>query len=164
MNPELSKLLFAAILFCAPAGSHVCAQPNDEAAIRQVIQTLQDGWNQKDGARFASPFAEEHDYVVINGMFLPKWAREANARQHQQLFDGIYKEVDIQLRVSKIRSLSPHLIVAHIQGHSHPKGKPADHLSDVIMTMVLERGASGWKIVAFHNSPVQQQSGTPSDK
>jgi len=39
----------------------------DEAAIRQVVQQVQDGWNAHDGKAFAAPFAPDADYVVVNG-------------------------------------------------------------------------------------------------
>jgi uncharacterized protein (TIGR02246 family) len=133
----------------------VVAQPNDETGIKQAVQNMQDGWNKKDGALFASAFAPEHDYVVINGMFLTKVTREKNAQMHQQLFDGMYKEVDIALRVSKIRFLNSGIAVIHIQGHSHPKGQPDQKRQEIIITLVMQKPAAKWEIVAFHNSPVE---------
>jgi uncharacterized protein (TIGR02246 family) len=43
----------------------------DEAAIRQLVQNMQEGQNRKDGELFASAFAQEHDYIAINGIFSP---------------------------------------------------------------------------------------------
>ena len=51
-------------------------QQEDEAAIRQVVQNMQDAQNTKNGELFASAFAQEHDYIAINGMFLPNQTQQ----------------------------------------------------------------------------------------
>ena len=159
MNLKALRLLLAAslLLLCAAGGREALAQEADEAAIRQTVQTMQDGWNQKKGAVFASSFAHEHDYVVVNGMFFPKWGREANAQAHQGLFDGVYKEVDLKLSVAKVRFLSPEIAVAHVQGFSYPRGKMEEKRQEVVITTVMQKGKEGWKIVAFQNTPVEQR-------
>jgi hypothetical protein len=43
-------------------------QQEDEAAIRQLIEDMQEGQNIKKEELFASAFAQEHDYLAINGM------------------------------------------------------------------------------------------------
>ena len=50
----------------------------DEAAIRQLVRDMRDGQNTRDGELFASAFAQEHDYIAINGMFLPNQTRQDN--------------------------------------------------------------------------------------
>lgn len=39
----------------------------DEKAIRGIIGRCQDAWNSGDGAAFGAQFAEDADYVVVNG-------------------------------------------------------------------------------------------------
>jgi uncharacterized protein (TIGR02246 family) len=46
---------------------------------------MESGWNTKSGERFA----EDADYVVINGMYIK--GRKAIETGHQQIFDTIYK-------------------------------------------------------------------------
>ena len=53
-------------------------QREDEDAIRRLVQDMQDGQNKKDAKLFASAFAREHDYIAINGMFLPNQTRQDN--------------------------------------------------------------------------------------
>jgi len=145
-----------AITIGAPASR---AQTSDEAA--RLVQNLQDSWNKKNGTQWSTSFAAEHDYVVINGMFLPKISPKQNAEAHQRIFDTIYKEVDLTLRVAKIRSLTAELGVVHVQGHTHQKGKPDEKRAEVIITGVVRKFPDGWKIVAFQNTPVEQRSGPP---
>src|SRR5215217_2644865 len=92
---------------------------------------MQEGQNTKNGELFASAFAQEHDYVTINGMFLPNQTREENARVHQGLYDesrssvaGRYGEVEVRLNVAKIRHLTaPRVVVVHVESEFRLKGQ-----------------------------------------
>ena len=159
MNLKVCGFFFAAALaLCASARREALAQEADEAAIRQAVETMQDGWNQKKGSVFASSFAQDHDYVVVNGMFFPKFTREGNAKAHQALFDGVYKEVDLKMTLAKVRFLTPEIAVAHVQGYSYARAKPDEKRQEVVITMVFQKGKEGWKIVAFQNTPVEQRT------
>ncbi len=157
MKPKGWSRFLTAMLLATLIGYPVFAQQSDETSINQVVQNMQDGWNKKSGAQFSLSFAEEHDYVPVNGAFLPKVTREVNAKAHQELFDGVYKELDLQLRVSKIRFLTPEIAVVHIQGHSHPKGKVEEKRQHITITTVMQKRSGKWEIVAFQNTPVQQR-------
>ena len=79
------------VLFVANAngyGQKTDSKAKDEAMIRANVEQMAKGWNMKSGAEFAKPFAEDSDYVVINGMHLK--GRVANAEAHQRIFDTIY--------------------------------------------------------------------------
>ncbi|MBK9527400.1 MAG: SgcJ/EcaC family oxidoreductase [Acidobacteria bacterium] len=154
MKNAISRFVFVSVLLCLVAVYDAAGQQGDEAAIKQIVQTMQDGWNKKDGKMFASHFAEEHDYVNVWGLYLPKASRDGNAKAHQGLFDGPYKEVDAQFRVAKIRFLSPDIAVMHIQGYTHGKGKVEDKRQDVIISGVLQKKSGKWEVVAFQNTPV----------
>jgi uncharacterized protein (TIGR02246 family) len=139
------------------------AQKVDETAIRQVVQKMQNGQNSKNGQMFASAFAKEHDYIVIDGTYLPNQTRETNARAHQALYDGDRAsslgenlgEVGIKLNVAKIRFLTPQIAVAHIQSQSYLKSQPNKRANNIITT-VMQKREGKWEIVAFHNAPVQK--------
>lgn len=162
MKNVIARIFFAAaVLFVAAVYDVPAQKPEDEAAIRAIAQTMQDGWNKKDGKMFASPFAEKHDYVNINGLYLPNITREGNGRAHQGLFDGPYKETDLQLTVAKVKFLSPDVAVMHIKGHSHPKGKVDEKRQEIVITGVLQRTAGKWEVVAFQNTPFVQTPGPP---
>jgi uncharacterized protein (TIGR02246 family) len=136
----------------------------DEAAIRRLVQDMQDGQNSKNGELFASAFAREHDYVAINGAFLPDQTRRDNARVHQRLYDesrssvaGSYGEVEVRLNVAKIRPLTAQgVAVVHVEGEFRPKGE-AEKRAKNIITAVVQKREGEWEIVAFHNAPVQKR-------
>jgi uncharacterized protein (TIGR02246 family) len=137
----------------------------DEVAIRQLVHDMQEGQNTKNGELFASAFAQEHDYVAINGMFLPNQTREDNACVHQRLYDesrssvtGRHVEVEVRLNVAKIRPLTaPEVTVAHVESEFRPKGQ-AEKKTKNIITAVMQKQEGEWEIVAFHNAPVQKRN------
>lgn len=154
------------LLLLASFLTHGCiaAQSADEAAIQQIVQGMQDGWNRKDGKAFAEAFAEQHDYINIQGLYLPNARKEGNARAHQQLFDTVYKETDLQLRVAKIKFLNATTAIVHVQGHTHPIGRPDEKRQELVISGVIQNKAGRWEIVAFQNTPVQPrppQKSTP---
>ena len=135
----------------------------DEAAIRQLVQDVQDAQNTKNGELFASAFAQEHDYIAINGMFLPNQTQQYNARIHQRLYDesrssvaGRYGEVEVRLDVSKIRRLTLQVAVVHVRSEFRLKSDP-DKKTKNIITAVMQEREGQWEIVAFHNAPVQKR-------
>lgn len=165
MKKTFGRFIFAAALIALVAGFDTYAQAaGDEAAIKQAAQTMQEGWNKKDGKMFASPFAEKHDYININGLYLPNITRDSNARAHQGLFDGPYKEIDLQLRAAKVKFLSADVAVMHIQGYTHTKAKVEEKRQDIVLTAVLQRTAGKWEVVAFQNTPVVPTPGPPAQQ
>jgi hypothetical protein len=64
---SLIALASMALMMASIQVSSMSNSSKDEDAIRQIVQQLQDGWNAYDGKAFAAPFAENADYVVVNG-------------------------------------------------------------------------------------------------
>ena len=138
-------------------------QREDEAAILKLMRKMQDAQNTKDGELFASAFAQEHDYIAINGIFLANQSRQDNARVHQRLYDestssvaGKYGEVEVRLEVSKIRLLASGVAVVHVRSEFRLKSDP-EKKSKNIITAVMHKEQGKWEIVAFHNAPVQKR-------
>jgi uncharacterized protein (TIGR02246 family) len=136
----------------------------NEAAIRRVVRTLQDAQNTKNGELFASAFAREHDYIAINGMFVPNQTRQDNARIHQRLYDesrssvaGEYGRVEVRLKVAKVRPLTPKVAVVHARSEFRVKYQPEKGTKNIV-TAVMQKREGEWEIVAFHNAPVQKRA------
>ena len=144
-------LLCTTLLLPAAAGAN--GPSDDEAAIRAIVERVEAGWNAGSGAGFAVPFAEDADYVIINGHRIK--GRQAIAESHQRIFDTIYKGSRNELTVDRVRFLRPDVAVAHVRSHLRftRDGKPAE--GDAISTWVLTKGAEGWSIAAFQNTGVR---------
>ena len=122
----------------------------DEAAMRESVKQLETGWNTKSGAVFAKPFAEDADYVVINGMYIK--GRAAIETAHQRIFDTIFKDTKINLTVKQIRFLRSDVAVVHVNGHRD--GPTKDLIGDAMLTLVMTKEQQGWAIAAFQNTSV----------
>jgi uncharacterized protein (TIGR02246 family) len=120
----------------------------DEAAIRNNVNEMVQGWNTKNGARFAKVFSEDADYVVINGSYLK--GRAEIEKSHHMIFTTIYKDTTISLNVKQVRFLRPDVAVVHVTGR---RDGPTDNLKQgAIITMVMTKEKDGWKIAAFQNT------------
>ena len=148
----MKTLISLAILLLAL--SHATYAQNDraadEAAIRDNVKQLETGWNTKSGATFAKPFAEDADYVVINGNYIR--GREAIAMGHQRIFDTVFKDTKIALTVKQVRFLRPDVAVVHVDGHRD--GPSNELMQDVVITFFMTKERQGWTIAAFQNTAV----------
>ena len=146
------SLALAAVLACAVCASARQQTGGDEAAVRENVRQLESGWNAKSGASFAKPFAEDADYVVINGMQIK--GRGAIAEGHQHIFDTVYKESVLSLSVKQVRMLRADVAVVHVSGRlKTTRGADAQE-GDAVITLVMTKEGGAWEIVAFQNTAV----------
>ena len=129
----------------------------DETAIRANVEQMVKGWNAKSGAEFAKPFAEDSDYVVVNGMHIK--GRAVNAAGHQQIFDTVYKDVDLAASVEQIRFLRPDVALVHVQAERFPKADKSQ-TTKARITLVMVKNGGKWEIAAFQNTQIQ----TPAER
>jgi len=125
----------------------------EEDAIRENVKYLETGWNTKSGKVFATPFAEDADYVVINGMYIK--GRAAIEAAHERIFATVFKETTIELKVKQVRFLRPDVAVVHVSGHRDSPNK--ELVSDAMITMVMTKEKQGWIVSAFQNTDVTAQ-------
>ena len=156
MKPQLRRrmtmktLVFVTLLMLGFSGPAVDSQSADEAAMRESVKQMETGWNTKSGAAFAKPFAEDADYVVINGMYFK--GRAAIETAHQRIFDTVFKDTKITLTVKQIRFLRGDVAVVHVTGH---RDGPTDELKqDAMLTLVMTKEKQGWVIAAFQNTQI----------
>lgn len=143
------SLALAAVLACAlGASARTRTEGGDDALLRENVRQLEAGWNAKSGAAFAKPFAEDADYVIINGSQIK--GREAIAEGHQRIFDTIYKDSTLTLSVKQVRMLRADVAVVHVSGHL----KSTQGAGDAVITLVMTKESGAWKIAAFQNTPV----------
>lgn len=147
--------LFTLLVLGASSNSHAQTdRAADEAALRDAVKQLETGWNTKSGAVFAKPFAEDADYVVINGRYIK--GRATIERAHQQIFDTIYKDTTIKLTVKQIRFLRPDVAVIHVEGQRGSTNKELEQ--SAMLTLMMTKEKQGWTIAAFQNTAVEQAS------
>ena len=149
----MKSLVFLTLFMLAQPAQPLGTQSShaaDEAAIRENVKQMETGWNTKSGALFAKPFAEDADYVVINGMYIK--GRSVIDTAHQRIFDTIYKDTTITLAVKQIRFLRPDVAVVHVNGRR--SGPTKELTTEAMLTLFMTKEKNGWTIAAFQNTQV----------
>lgn len=150
-------LIFTAAGIAAQEKAKTADTSRDETAIRANVEQMVKGWNMKSGAEFAKPFAEDSDYVVINGFHIK--GRAANAAGHQRIFDTIYKNSTLAYTVENIRFVRFDVAVVHVLAMMKmPQGNSTQTFNARI-TMVMVRNEGKWEITAFQNTAIEQTGG-----
>ncbi|MEN3327403.1 MAG: hypothetical protein V7638_2210 [Acidobacteriota bacterium] len=147
----MKTLVFVTLLMMGFSGPAIPDnRAADGAVIRECVKQLETGWNTKSGALFAKPFAEDADYVVINGNYIK--GRAVIESQHQRIFDTIYKDTNLTLTVKQIRFLRPDVAIVHVEGHRTSMVNAL--VQDAMLTLMMTREKQGWVIAAFQNTAV----------
>ena len=152
----LLTALAAFTLFVFPVAAQQAgtktAHAEDEAAIRENVKQMETGWNAKSGSLFAKPFAEDADYVVINGTYVQ--GREAIERGHSQIFSTIYKNTTVSLKVKQIRFLRPDVAVVHVAARRDAAEHEHGLETNALVSLTMTKDKQGWQIAAFQNTRV----------
>jgi len=143
-------LIIGALILSIGGNSFAQTKAEDEKAIRNIIQSLADAWTAGDGVKFGEPFAEDADFVVINGLHLK--GREAIAQGHQRIFDTIFKDTKLKTEIRKIRFLRPDVAIVHTQGSIAKKPEAFPVVPGAFPSYVLSKKNGKWQIVAFQNT------------
>lgn len=149
----MKTLVFVTLMMLGLSAQTMHSQDShaaDEAALRESVKQLEAGWNTKSGALFAKAFAEDADYVVINGNYIK--GRAVIETAHQRIFDTIYKDTNITLTVKQIRFLRPDIAVVHVEGRRTSATK--ELAQDAMLTLMMTKEKQGWVIAAFQNTAV----------
>jgi uncharacterized protein (TIGR02246 family) len=149
----MKTLVFVTLMmlgFSAPTMHSQDSHAADEAALRDAVKQMETGWNTKSGAVFAKPFAEDADYVVINGNYIK--GRPAIENGHQRIFDTIYKDTNLTLTVKQIRFLRADVAVVLVEGRR--TGPTKEVAQDAMLTLMMTKEKQGWVIAAFQNTAV----------
>lgn len=120
-------------------------------AITTAINTMQKGWNEKSGEKYASVFADKHDFIVWNGNYFPNTTKTSTAAGLQGLFDGPGRMYDLKLKIDKIKFIRSDIALVHVLGASYEKEKEIPKDPGVLMSLLMEYKNKKWEIISFHN-------------
>ena len=157
---KMSGKIFAAILITICAATLGFAQEKasgnqDENAVRQIVKSVENGWNAHDGKMFAAPFAPDADYVIVDGMHIK--GRDAIEKGHIGIFTTIYKDSRNAATIRSVRFLRPDVAVVHVEWNLEFKANGETRKGRAMNTMVMTKDNGKWSIVAFHNTPIMPQ-------
>lgn len=155
----MKQVLLMSALLTGSLGVFGQTSVKDQEKIKSIFTTMENGWNSKSGEKFASVFADTHDYIVVNGMYFAGFTRQGNTAAHQTLFDGPYKNSVVKIKVDVIRSLRPDLAIVTAFGTNNHMGGELPKDPTIIMTVLVEKKNEEWKIISFHNHQLAIEPG-----
>jgi len=162
MNRIINILaIYAMIILCACAVFAQKTGSSDEALIRQNVEQMVSGWNAKSAADYVKSFAEDADFVVINGSQLK--GRAAIEKGHQQIFEIFFKDANIAAAVEQIRFVRPDVAIVHLSGERFPKNDRSQTIKSRI-TVVMVKNKDKWEIAAFQNTQIQPPAAAQGGK
>lgn len=146
-------LVFTAVSFYAQEKAKTSDASRDDAAIRANVEQMAKGWNAKSGAEFAKPFAEDADYVIVNGIHIK--GRSAIDKGHQGIFDTIYKNSTLAVSVEQIRFLRPDVALVHFRSALSVTQESSTRTYNGRITLLMTKNKDKWEIAAFQNTQIQ---------
>ncbi|GAB3507446.1 SgcJ/EcaC family oxidoreductase [Amycolatopsis cihanbeyliensis] len=114
--------------------------------VARIIAELARAWNAGDGAAWAANFAEDADFVDVVGRV--QHGREVIGREHQKIFDTIYRGSRLEIHELNSRGLAGDVLLVHtVSALEVPSGPRAGNWR-AIQTKIIRDG----EILAFHNT------------
>jgi uncharacterized protein (TIGR02246 family) len=160
MKSRLFVLLFG---LAAPLGAQ---QARDESAIRTIVENETAAWNKGDAVGYSRDFARGGTFTNIRGQYFEGY--DAFLKQHQVIFDGIFKNSTLEQDIVSLKFIRPDVAVVETLTSVTSKQSPPGVATDangtfhtrLLQIVAKERGE--WKIVAYHNTDLK--AGTPLTK
>jgi uncharacterized protein (TIGR02246 family) len=121
--------------------------------IEALLRRLSDAWARGDGKAYADLFCEDAQYVEAPGRRVH--GRAAIAQSHQQIFDSFLKNTRVAGPAPPvIRQLAADVVLVESRGTVLFAGEDEARVPpNGLITMVIKRGAEGWCVVSFQNTP-----------
>jgi uncharacterized protein (TIGR02246 family) len=140
-----------------------------ETAIRGIIQDEIDAWNRGDAVAYSRHFADRGTFTNIRGQFFTGHA--AFVKQHEVIFQSIFKNTTLRQDVVSLEFVSPDVAVVEVLtavsgvSQTAPGTSPDEkgRLRTRLLQVVAKQGGE-WKIVAYHNVDVKPGVPVPEPK
>jgi uncharacterized protein (TIGR02246 family) len=131
----------------SPTALDAAANAADEAAVRRLLDHINEAWARGDAEAYASFHTPDADLIDFRGV---------HARGRQEIidllrpaFDGVLKGTRVEARIVDLRFLTPDVAIFHTEGQIVPTGAASTQ------TFVATKGTDGWAIAAFQNTRIQ---------
>ncbi|PSR54989.1 hypothetical protein AHMF7605_16500 [Adhaeribacter arboris] len=137
----------------------------DSLAIRAILQEEVSSWNSKDALTYAKNFSEQGTFTNIRGMFFT--GHKQFFDRHADLFEGLFSTTVLQQEVISFRFLKPDVAIVEsltwLSGFSPenaPKGVYLDSQGRIFtqLLQVFQKESGVWKIVAYHNIDLKEDT------
>ncbi|MBP0455483.1 MULTISPECIES: SgcJ/EcaC family oxidoreductase [unclassified Kitasatospora] len=127
--------------------------PGDEGAVRALYHRALDGWNLRDGAAFAGPFAEGGEVIGFDGT--RQCGRSVIAAELGRIFaDHVTPEYVAKVR--RVRALGPGVVqLDAVAGLVPDDAEDLDPALNALQTVIAVNSGAGWRIALLQNTPAR---------
>src|SRR5215469_2623967 len=134
---------------------------NDEQSLHDIVRGLEAAWNKGDSVAWAGFFAEDADFIhILGGHFNGRTVIE---RGHRAIFGTIYKGSTNKYTVKKVRFVGPSTAVVFVLAELKISKEGLPSVLHARPTLVAEKMADGWKIIAFQNTMITPETASSSN-
>ncbi|MER7766438.1 SgcJ/EcaC family oxidoreductase [Kitasatospora sp. NPDC096140] len=125
----------------------------DEIAVRGLYRRMLEGWNRRDGAAFAGPFAVDGQVIGFDGS--GHRGRSVIAAELGRIFAD-HATPRYVATVRRVRALAPG--VAHLEAAAGMVPDGAGELDpglNAVQTVIAVNAGAGWRIALLQNTPAR---------
>jgi uncharacterized protein (TIGR02246 family) len=138
--------MFLKCLACFIVGASLFAQdPGDDAAIREIVKKYIDAREQKDPQAIEALFTSDADQLVSSG----EWRKGRGEVVKGTMVSSQSNSGTRTIKVESIRYVAPGAALA--DGRYEIAGMAGAESRKMWTTLILTRGANGWRIAAIRN-------------
>jgi len=143
--------------------------PSDTTAVRNIIANEIATWNKGDAVGYSRDFSAAGTFTNIRGQFFTGYP--GYLRQHQVIFQGIFKNTTLKQDVVSLKFVRPDVAIIEtvttVNGaQQSPVGVTRDDKGRIrtrLLQVVAKEGGV-WKIVTYHNVDVKPTIPFPEPK
>jgi uncharacterized protein (TIGR02246 family) len=114
-------------------------------------------WNQHNMAALGELFHDNAAFVNVVGTYMR--GRQEIQQSHGAAHAGFYRNSALRVEVEDAREVVPGLIVAHVHSEVSGDDRAPGEVRRTLLTLVIERRADRWRIIAGHNTVVTTTPG-----
>jgi uncharacterized protein (TIGR02246 family) len=127
--------------------------PPDEIEVRELYRRMLEGWNERNAAAFAAPFAEDGESIGFDGSQLV--GKTEIVSTLQQIFAN-HPTAPYVSKVKSVTLLSPEVaILRAIAGMVPPGQSDINPAVNTLQTLIAVKRDGRWRIQLFQNTPAQ---------
>jgi len=109
-------------------------------------------WNQHDMQALGSLFHEDAAFVNVAGAYMH--GRQEIERVHAAAHAGPFRHSTLIAWPDDAHSLGPDVIIAPVRSELQGDDRVTGQVRQALLTLVIERCSSHWKIIAAHNTNI----------
>ena len=158
----LTYLAFAFTLTFAQAPRQADGSANpaeNEKAIKQLLNSSVDAWNQHDAKAFSMVFAEDADFTNVVGM--SAHGRLEIEKFHAPLFATRFKDTKLKITETKVRFITPEVAAVdarwEMTGAKRPDGREIPLRKGLLNFTITGSSSDQWLIAVMHNMDLPSQ-------